>query len=121
MDHFDHLCSKYAIPSLLPDDDAADTGQPTNFDDFGLLPSSSAYSFQIERALIYIYIILCLIIQKKNSYIIIILQKIDYINNNPVEEGLVYKVEDYVYSSVMDYAGEQGLIEDVVVFKMFEV
>ena len=51
----------------------------------------------------------------------VIQQKIDYIHNNPVEEGLVYKPEEYVYSSRMDYAGEQGLIKNVVVFRMFEV
>jgi hypothetical protein len=51
----------------------------------------------------------------------VIQQKIDYIHNNPVEEGLVYKPEEYVYSSGMDYAGEQGLIKNVVVFRMFEV
>ncbi len=37
----------------------------------------------------------------------VILQKIDYVHNNPVEEGLVYKAEDYVYSSAIDYAGEK--------------
>ena len=43
-------------------------------------------------------------------------QKIDYIHKNPVEEGLVYKPEDYVYSSAIDYAGERGLL-DVIVIK----
>ena len=51
----------------------------------------------------------------------VIQQKIDYIHNNPVEEGLVYKPEEYVYSSAMDYAEEQGLIKNVVVFRMFEI
>ena len=41
--------------------------------------------------------------------------------NNPVEEGLVYKPEDYVYSSATDYAGQKGLIDDVIVFRMFDV
>jgi hypothetical protein len=27
--------------------------------------------------------------------------------NNPIEEGLVYKPEDYVYSSAIDYAGQK--------------
>ena len=49
----------------------------------------------------------------------VIQQKIDYVNNNPVAEGLVYKAEDYVYSSAIDYPGEKGLIDDVVVFRMF--
>ena len=45
----------------------------------------------------------------------VINQKINYIHNNPVEEGLVYNPEDYVYSSARDYSGEKGLLEDVVV------
>ena len=48
-------------------------------------------------------------------------QKIDYVHNNPVEEGLVYKAEDYVYSSAIDYSGERGLIDDVVVFRMYGI
>ncbi|WP_340114082.1 REP-associated tyrosine transposase [Maribellus mangrovi] len=43
-------------------------------------------------------------------------QKIDYIHQNPVEAGLVFKAEDYVYSSAIDYAGEDGLL-DVIVLK----
>ena len=31
--------------------------------------------------------------------------KIKYIHNNPVEEGIVSKPEDYLYSSAKDYAG----------------
>jgi REP element-mobilizing transposase RayT len=49
----------------------------------------------------------------------VIQQKIDYVHNNPVVEGLVYKAEDYVYSSAIDYAGQKGLVENVVVFRMF--
>jgi hypothetical protein len=30
-------------------------------------------------------------------------QKLDYIHNNPVKAGLVYKAEEYVYSSAADY------------------
>ncbi|MFD2566826.1 transposase, partial [Pseudotenacibaculum haliotis] len=48
----------------------------------------------------------------------VIKEKIDYIHNNPVEAGLVYHPEDYVYSSVLDYSGEQGLIKDVTVFRL---
>jgi hypothetical protein len=29
------------------------------------------------------------------------------VHHNPVEEGLVYKAEDYVYSSAIDYSGEK--------------
>ena len=42
-------------------------------------------------------------------------QKIDYIHQNPVEEGLVFRAEDYVYSSAIDYAGEKGLLDIAVV------
>ena len=34
-------------------------------------------------------------------------EKINYIHNNPVEEGLVFRAEDYVYSNAKDYSGEQ--------------
>ncbi len=44
-------------------------------------------------------------------------EKISYIHNNPVEEGIVYKPEEYVYSSAKDYSGELGLIEGVIVVK----
>ncbi len=44
-------------------------------------------------------------------------EKINYIHNNPVEEGIVYKPEEYIYSSARDYSGEIGLIEGVVVVK----
>ena len=36
----------------------------------------------------------------------VIAEKINYIHNNPVEEGLVFRAEDYVYSSARDYSGE---------------
>ena len=42
-------------------------------------------------------------------------EKIDYIHNNPVEQGLVFRPEDYLYSSAADYAGEKGVLEDVIV------
>jgi REP element-mobilizing transposase RayT len=45
----------------------------------------------------------------------VIFEKISYIHNNPVEEGLVYYPQDYVYSSAKDYAGEEGLIKGVIV------
>ena len=54
----------------------------------------------------------------------VIAEKINYlpiwqvgIHNNPVEEGLVYKPEDYVYSSARDYSGEKGILNDVIVAK----
>ena len=42
-------------------------------------------------------------------------EKIRYIHNNPVEEGLVFYPEDYVYSSARDYSGAKGVLLDVVV------
>jgi hypothetical protein len=38
-------------------------------------------------------------------------QKLDYLHKNPVEEGLVFSTEHYVYSSAIDYAGEKGLLD----------
>jgi hypothetical protein len=39
------------------------------------------------------------------------------IHNNPVEGGLVFRAQDYLYSSAADYAGEQGILENVIVVK----
>jgi REP element-mobilizing transposase RayT len=47
----------------------------------------------------------------------VIFEKINYVHNNPVEEGLVYYPEEYVYSSAKDYADEKGLLDDVIVVK----
>lgn len=49
----------------------------------------------------------------------VIQEKVDYFHKNPVKAGLVYRPEDYVYSSAVDYAGEQGLLENIVVFRFF--
>ena len=49
----------------------------------------------------------------------VIQEKINYIHNNPVEAGLVYKPEDYVYSSAIDYAGEKGLLKHIVVIEYY--
>jgi putative transposase len=38
-------------------------------------------------------------------------QKLEYIHNNPVEEGIVQNPEDYLYSSARNYAGLEALIE----------
>ena len=45
----------------------------------------------------------------------VISQKINYIHNNPVEQGLVFRPEDYVYSSAVDYCGEKGVLGGVLV------
>jgi REP element-mobilizing transposase RayT len=44
-------------------------------------------------------------------------EKINYIHQNPVEAGLVYRAEDYLYSSAIDYAGEKGILDGVIVVK----
>ncbi|MBF7089956.1 hypothetical protein IUY40_00125 [Flavobacterium sp. ALJ2] len=51
----------------------------------------------------------------------VIQQKIDYVHNNSVEEGLVYKAEDYVYSSAIDYSGQKKLVGEVIVFRDFYI
>jgi len=38
-------------------------------------------------------------------------QKLNYIHENPVKEGIVYNAEDYMYSSAIDYAGGKGKID----------
>jgi putative transposase len=40
-------------------------------------------------------------------------QKVDYVHENPVKEGVVDKPEDYLYSSARDYSGMKGLLEIV--------
>jgi REP element-mobilizing transposase RayT len=47
----------------------------------------------------------------------VIEEKINYVHNNPVEEGLVFRPEDYLYSSAADYAGEKGILDEVIVIK----
>jgi putative transposase len=42
-------------------------------------------------------------------------QKINYIHQNPVEAGVVYRAEDYVLSSAAQYAGEFNSLLEVTV------
>ena len=42
-------------------------------------------------------------------------QKLDYIHNNPILEGIVREPQDYLYSSALDYAGGKGLLEVVFI------
>jgi REP element-mobilizing transposase RayT len=42
-------------------------------------------------------------------------QKLEYIHQNPVEQGLVFRAEDYMYSSAADYAGEKGMLDIIVI------
>lgn len=37
-------------------------------------------------------------------------QRLNYIHQNPVEEGIVFEPHHYVYSSAIDYSGKRGLI-----------
>ena len=46
---------------------------------------------------------------------------IAYIHNNPVEEGIVFRPEDYKYSSGPDYSGENGMLDGVCVFQNFKL
>ena len=41
-------------------------------------------------------------------------QKIEYIHQNPVTNGMVSSPEHYVYSSAIDYCGEKGLVKITV-------
>ena len=50
----------------------------------------------------------------------VIQEKINYVHQNPVEEGLVHNPEDYRYSSATDYSGEKGILPNVLVFEYFE-
>ena len=45
----------------------------------------------------------------------VITQKLNYIHQNPVEEGLVFRAEDYVYRSAIDYAGGKGMLDIFVI------
>ena len=41
----------------------------------------------------------------------VINQKVDYIHNNPVAEGIVEQAADYLYSSARNFEGEEGLLK----------
>jgi hypothetical protein len=45
----------------------------------------------------------------------VIKQKLDYVHQNPVKEGLVFRAEDYIHSSAVDYAGGKGLLDVIVI------
>ncbi len=44
----------------------------------------------------------------------VIKEKLNYVHSKPVEAGLVFRAEDYVYSSAVDYADGKGLIPDII-------
>ena len=41
----------------------------------------------------------------------------NYKFHNPIEECLIYKLKDYVYSSAGVYSGEKGILNNVIVAK----
>jgi putative transposase len=43
------------------------------------------------------------------------MEKIDYIHENPVRAGIVEYPEHYLYSSARDYTGKKGLVDVVVI------
>jgi REP element-mobilizing transposase RayT len=43
-------------------------------------------------------------------------QRLNYLHNNPVAEGIVEEPEHYVYSSAKDYAGSKGLLDIVLLY-----
>ncbi|HOY39084.1 MAG: transposase [Bacteroidales bacterium] len=45
----------------------------------------------------------------------VLLQKLDYIHNNPVKSMIVLEPQDYVFSSAKDYCNEKGLVDIIVV------
>ena len=51
----------------------------------------------------------------------VIKQKVDYIHNNPVEEGYVFTAYEYLYSSAVDYAGGQGLLKGIEVIDQVNI
>lgn len=48
----------------------------------------------------------------------VISEKIRYIHNNPVVEGLVQYAQEYLYSSARDYAGEKGYLDNMIVVQI---
>ena len=44
----------------------------------------------------------------------ILLQKLDYIHNNPVTAAIVEEPEHYIYSSATNYAGNKGVIDVIL-------
>jgi putative transposase len=42
-------------------------------------------------------------------------QRLNYIHLNPVKAGFVYKPEDWIYSSAIDYCGGKGLLDIILI------
>jgi len=45
----------------------------------------------------------------------VIFQKLNYIHQNPVEAGFVFRAEDYSYSSAIDYSDGKGFLEVILI------
>ncbi len=41
--------------------------------------------------------------------------KLSYLHDNPVKEGLVFRPEEYIYSSIVDYSDGEGLLNVLVI------
>lgn len=50
----------------------------------------------------------------------ILLQKLNYIHNNPVQAGFVNDAEAFTYSSAADYSGSKGLL-DIEVLDLYSI
>ncbi len=46
-------------------------------------------------------------------------ERLRYLICNPVEAGLVWRADDYCYSSAIDYAGGKGYIDVEMILKQF--
>lgn len=51
----------------------------------------------------------------------VIQQKINYVHQNPVEAGLVFRAEDYRYGSAIYYVDEKGLLDAIEVFRDYGI
>lgn len=45
----------------------------------------------------------------------VITQKLNYIHQNPVKGGIVYRAEDYIYSSAIDYVGGEEMLDIILI------
>ncbi len=38
-------------------------------------------------------------------------QRLNYLHNNPVKDGIVFEAHHYMWSSAIDYSGGKGLLD----------
>lgn len=48
-------------------------------------------------------------------------ERLEYIHNNPVAEGIVWRPEDYIYSSASYYCGKKDCILEIDVIGLMNV